>query len=443
MPAYPLVIIIATASLLGALVGCLTGLVPGLHSNNAASFIGNNPGFLLMVAGLGVLSTDDPTWALVASSAVVACAVAHTVANIVPSIYLAIPEGDTALSVLPGHRMVMAGRGEEALRVSVTSSIASLALALALVVPLAYVMGPHIGLYGLAMTLMGPFLLGASAYMMLKESEKGQGSDRLGGWRGTAAALVVFCASGALGHLALFQAGLVVPLFIGLFGVPMIVLALQRREEVPEPGPPLTVRNVPPPPWGSVLLGSLAGSLVGWFPGISSAQATILAVPGGSHGDDDMEGARRFIAGVSAVNTANAIFTLVALATILRVRSGATAAVRDLMAWEVAPWSSGIAPGPDIVSLLISATVGGLIAAPITILVGRRMEKALPVLSAKWFLAMVLAVLVFMAIVTGGFTAVIVLITASGLGLIPPALGLMRVHLMGAVALPLAIGLLV
>ena len=146
---------------------------------------------------------------------------------------------------------------------------------------------------------------------------------------------------------------------------------------------------------------------------------------------------------MSAVNTANAIFTLVALATILRVRSGATAAVRDLMAWDVAPWSSGIAPGPDIVSLLISATVGGLIAAPITIWVGRRMEKALPVLSAKWFLTMVLAVLVFMAIVTGGFTAVIVLITASGLGLIPPALGLMRVHLMGAVALPLAIGLLV
>ena len=103
---------------------------------------------------MGMLSTDDPTWALVASSAVVACAVAHTVANIVPSIYLAIPEGDTALSVLPGHRMVMAGRGEEALRVSVTSSIASLAIALALVVPLAYVMGPPLGLYGPAMTLM-------------------------------------------------------------------------------------------------------------------------------------------------------------------------------------------------------------------------------------------------------------------------------------------------
>ena len=125
MPAYPLVIIIATASILGALVGCLTGLVPGLHSNNAASFIGSRPGLLLMVAGLGMLTTDDPGWALVASSAVVACAVAHTIANIVPSIYLAIPEGDTALSVLPGHRMVMAGRGEEALRVSVTSSIAS------------------------------------------------------------------------------------------------------------------------------------------------------------------------------------------------------------------------------------------------------------------------------------------------------------------------------
>jgi putative membrane protein len=41
---------------------------------------------------------------------------------------------------------------------------------------------------------------------------------------------------------------------------------------------------------------------------------------------------------------------------------------------------------------------------------------------------------------TGGALALPVVVIATALGMVPPKLGLMRVHLMGVVTLPLALG---
>lgn len=437
----PDVLLVVLASVGGALLGCLTGLVPGLHSNNVASLVGASPGMVLGAITLGAMTAEDGNWAMMASAVVVACALAHTVANIVPSIYLAVPEGDTALSVLPGHRMVMAGKGDEALRVSVVSSLASLALALGLVVPMTHVMMTFA--YGPLVFLWGPVLMGVSVVMMLKESEKEAAPGRLGGWQASAVALAVFLVSGVLGHLAVFQADRLAPLFIGLFGVPMVMVAMlykPRTSVLAKDGP---CHRSTRPPWVPVIRGGLAGSLVGWFPGVSSAQATVLAVVGEVNDGDDVESARRFVAGVSAVNTANAVFTLVALSTLLRIRSGATAAVSALMAWDTPPWSGGALPGPEVLSLLLAAAVGGMLAAPVTLVAGRGFERVLPYLSDRWALLGLLVLLVAMAAWGGGTPSILVLLAASALGTVPPLLGLMRVHLMGALTLPLAMALIV
>jgi putative membrane protein len=434
-------ILILLASLGGGLLGCMTGLMPGLHSNNVASLIGASPGLVVGAVTLGTMEGDETGWALIASSIVMACAVAHTVANIVPSIYLAVPDADTALSVLPGHRMVMAGRGTEALRVSVTSSLASLALALVLAVPMARLMTGLV--YGPLVASWGPVLLAVSVIMILKESKKEGGPRNLGGWHASMASAGVFMASGALGHMALFQAERIAPLFIGLFGIPMVLVAMMFRPEDPVFEREESRHRSTRPPWGPVLKGSLAGSLVGWFPGVSSAQATVLAVVGEVDNGDEVEGARRFVTGVSAVNTANAVFTLVALVTLLRVRSGAAEAVSVLMAWEAPPWSGGPLPGVEVTVLLLAAAVGGIMAAPVTLLVGRWFERLLPAMSDPWLLFGLLVLLVILASWGGGGTALIVLLAASALGTLPPLLGLMRVHLMGALTLPLALGLII
>ena len=52
------VIPLAVAMVAGALLGCLTGLVPGLHSNNVATLLGSAPAVALGVAVVGTLASE-------------------------------------------------------------------------------------------------------------------------------------------------------------------------------------------------------------------------------------------------------------------------------------------------------------------------------------------------------------------------------------------------
>jgi putative membrane protein len=389
------------------------------------------------------LVPSEPGWGLAASAAIVAAALAHSITNIIPSIFFAVPEGDSALSVLPGHRMVRAGRGGEALRVSVVSSLVSLCLALVLLLPLRFVMGPPLDLYGSVSTWLGSILLLVSVIMVLKEAESDRPGPRLRGWRATLAAMVVFVLAGLLGEYALFDQGFVTPLFIGLFGIPTMIVAMSGSPEVPGPACDDDM-PVGPFPWTSVVRGSIAGAIVGWFPGVSSAQATILAVSS-NRGDgegNEMEGSKRFIAGVSAVNTANVIFNLVALVTILGVRSGAAEAIWSVMQWPTPPWESGPLPDGQTALLVLSAVIGAMLAAPIAIVVGHRIHRLTPLLSRGSTLAMIGLGLAAICVGLEGWMAGGVLLVAVAIGMVPPTLGLMRVHLMGVVTLPLALGIL-
>ncbi len=431
------------ASLLGAALGCLTGMVPGLHSNNVASAVGGSPGFIVAVVALGTIGLEDEGWGLVASAAVVSCAVAHTVANVVPSVFLAIPGDDIIPSVLPGHRMAMAGMGTEALRVSVISSVTALTIALLLVIPVQAVMGPSGHIYGWITAWLGPILLTVSLVMVLAETAKDGGGGRMTGLPAGLTALSILLSAGILGHVTLFTAGFVAPLFIGLFGVPSLVVALMGRGEEVLPAEASGDGGSHRPPWGSVVRGTLAGSVVGWFPGISSAQATFLTTgETEDEGEGGIEGARRFIASVSAVNTANAVFNLVALATLLRVRSGATSAVAALTAWPTPPWEAAGVPGIHVTLLLASAAVGGIVAAPVTMSAGRWVHRVLPYLANKLALWSILVILVAVIAATSGWTGFGITVIASALGMLPPLLGLMRVHLMGVLSIPLALALI-
>jgi putative membrane protein len=155
-----------------------------------------------------------------------------------------------------------------------------------------------------------------------------------------------------------------------------------------------------------------------------------------------MEGARRFIAGVSAVNTANVVFNLVALVTLLKVRSGTSSAVQGLMGWTGAPWGDGSILGTEVMVLLVSCGVGGVVAAPVTLLAGRWALRARPFVSHRNTLFFILLALVCASVYQHGWAGLMVVFSATALGMVPPLLGLMRVHLMGSVILPLALGLI-
>ena len=94
------------ACFLGILSGALTGIIPGIHVNTAGAIIFASSAFLLTLF--------TPEFLCVY---LVAMSIAHALIEFVPSMLLGVPEEGTAVSILPGHRMVLEGRAKETIRI--------------------------------------------------------------------------------------------------------------------------------------------------------------------------------------------------------------------------------------------------------------------------------------------------------------------------------------
>ena len=91
---------------MGFVLGIPSGLVPGLHINNfAAMLLALSP----MLIGQGLTPYHM-------ASIILASSISQTFFDAIPAIFLGAPDSDTALTVLPGQRLMLEGRGIEAVR---------------------------------------------------------------------------------------------------------------------------------------------------------------------------------------------------------------------------------------------------------------------------------------------------------------------------------------
>ena len=95
-------------ALLGTLMGTFTGLIPGIHVNNVAILLLSlTPAFIVAFGFLAALGVGPDQIALLVCVTIFATSIAHTFLDFIPSTFLGAPEGDTALSVLPAHKMLL------------------------------------------------------------------------------------------------------------------------------------------------------------------------------------------------------------------------------------------------------------------------------------------------------------------------------------------------
>ncbi|MDI6889032.1 MAG: tripartite tricarboxylate transporter permease [Methanocellales archaeon] len=415
--------------LLSALVGCalgiITGLIPGLHVNNVA---------ILLIALAPTLLQHGISPVCIAII-IIANAVAHTFLDFVPSIFLGAPEAETALVVLPGHRLLLEGRGVEAIRLSALGSAASVIVALGLVLPFS-ILFEYV--YPVLDRYMGWILVLIALIMVGTES-----GERIDPWetklkyKGYAA--LMFLLSGALGILSFTKASLMYPvialgepsilfpLLSGLFGASMLVISLITKSTIPKQVKTrfkLSKRKVA----RGIFTGSLAGSLVAWLPGVSPAVATVVTRLAVKEGGEDSS--REFIVAVSGVNTANAIFGLIALYIIQRPRSGAMVAIKSIMDPNV--WDM------PLVVLLLAVIVGvSILSYFATIFIGDHTSKILFRTSYSKLSAAVLLCIGIMVVLFTGLFGGIVFATAMVIGMLPPYLKVRKTHAMGVLLLPL------
>jgi len=390
---------ICCGAVIGIGCGVISGLVPGIHANTMA-------GVLLSLQAL-LLAWFDP---VVIASAMFAALVTHTFIDCVPGTFLGIPDADTSLAVLPAHSLCLEGRGEEAVRISALGSAAGVALSLPLALAFVLVLPalqPGID-WGI-----GLIILAVAGYLIVvSESPE---------W-----ALAVFGVSGALGLFSLRysflawqvggESGVLMPLLSGLFGIAVLlrashgVMPAQHFAGIDLPAG--AVRR-------SSVLGSIAGALVGWLPGLSNATANALLTSVIGYDTNP----REYILATSAANTVNAFLGLAALYAISRTRNGVMVA---LAAAEEVPPATAIllagalaAVGAYLLTILLSSMAGWFGGVNVTAL-------------NRGVIVFVVLLSLFLCGPFGG----LVLLLATAVGYVPSLVNIRRVYCMGAIMVP-------
>lgn len=430
--------------ILGVLTGILTGLLPGLHVNNIALILLSLSG--AFIAGFSFLFEfgipQDFILVLIAVF-IIATSISHTFHDVIPSTFLGAPDEDMALSVLPAHSLLLEGRGYEAVALSAMGSFGAVLFCFLLILPIRFIIGSPLFFYETLRGIMFFVLLAISILMI--GTEKGRiDIFKKGGvfpsFAGMFFALFVFILSGFFG-IIIFQipvdspiglnSPVLFPALAGLFGTPTLLTSLMTKPVIPKQiiEEPVLDKSMKRSSFLSVTTGSFGGILVSIIPGITSATGTILAM--NARGESSK---RQTIITLSAVNTACAFFVVVVLFIILRSRSGATMAARELI--NVSEWKGLLMPS-NLCFLLITVLLAGVLSYIFTLKVGKVFAKKFGNLPYAKLVVVTISSVVFLVFLFTGFFGLLVLVVATCIGLLPVEWGVRRSHCMGILLVPI------
>ncbi|OGI12534.1 hypothetical protein A3K64_01355 [Candidatus Micrarchaeota archaeon RBG_16_36_9] len=340
----------------------------------------------------------------------VSCGVVNTFFNFIPSILLGAPEESTILGVLPGHKLLLEGRGFEAIKLCVMGSLGGVLFAI-LTLPFFVFLVPS--LYEFIRPHVHWLLIAIIGFLILEE----KGRKRI-------YAFMFFILSGILGLIVLNNFGdfTLFPLLTGLFGLPMLVISIFQKSKIPEnftfEEEKIEKKNI----LSCIGIGSLAGIIAGLLPGIGSTQSTILTQQTFRRERND----REFLISIGAITTCDIVYSILALWLINNPRSGIAIGVSKLL--EVGFKETLF----FIVVILISA-------ASATILTLKMTKVSLNLLKRVNYQKLCLYTTIFLLTLTvifSGWVGILILITSVSLGLIPNYINIRRTYGMGCLLVP-------
>lgn len=303
--------------LIGIGLGILAGLTPGLHINILSVVLLTYSSFFgfLGVEGLMV--------------AIVSMAIVANYFEFIKALLFGIPDEGNVLSVYPTQRLLMDGRGLEAIKLCGFGCLCIMLLAIALFP----IMSPVIGfVHSYMRRYTGVLLLAISLHLMIRDKKK--------------EAFVVFALSGVLGLFALNMAMKepLLPLLTGMFGLSMLLTSGNR---VPKQMASVVVEVEKRSSILGIVVGFLGVSVLSVIPAIGPTQASLLASE-----LRDKRNYKEFLISIGGINTADIIFSILALWTIGKPRSGAIAAVNEL---------AGTLSSNQLYMLLVACLVSGIV----------------------------------------------------------------------------------
>lgn len=386
--------------LLGIGLGIVIGLLPGAHINNilplvlSLSFLINSPHYLAVF--------------------IVSMAVTQIFISYIPSIFLGAPDESTALSVLPGHRLLLEGRGYEAIRLIVIGGIGALITSLIFISIFAKY---FVNLYELSRPYIQYVIILVVFVMLLMEKKL----------KKILSATLIMAISGIFGILVLNSAlvpqqNVLFPVLSGLFGLSTIILSVSQRANIPrqQEDSKIQIKNIEL--IKSILLGSIAGIIVGFLPAIGVSQAATMVQYLGGAGD-----ARSFLISLSGINVANEVFSLNSLFLVNNPRSGASVAIQRVLT-ELNLYDVLLLTG-------VICFVSG-IAALLALYLGRKVPKILAKLNYKLLSYSIIIFITAMVTILTGIYGLLILFTSTSIGMLCAYLEIRRSHCMGVLLIP-------
>jgi putative membrane protein len=413
----------------GVLLATLLALVPALHVYNVAGLV------VLVTTALGSRVPQEHLAVLF-----LGMITGYAMLNVIPSVFLSVPDDSTVFVVLPGQTYLRQRRGYEAVVLTGVGGLGGIAV-LALLTPFASWLFP--ALRAILQPHLHWILWAIIAYLLLSEWPKGSDRAPAGwrrwwdGWRTLTAGLVTFLLSGLLGSILLYRPLVPVsiayqdllPAFIGLFAVPWILQNLLSQVELPEQHVAHTLDATP----GLLVRGTLAGALGGlfaaFFPVVTGGIGGLLAGQATAQRDD-----RLFLISQGA---SKVIYYVGALLLFFVPRLHLT---RGGMAWLLSSrWSAHTAQS---YYLAVTAVVfSGLLSFLSLLLMARVAIRLVSAVDYRWISLGTLALLLIIVIGMTGWGGLLICAVATGIGLIPALWGSRRTNCMGVLLLPLALNM--
>ncbi|MBI5159128.1 tripartite tricarboxylate transporter permease [Candidatus Micrarchaeota archaeon] len=381
------------AIVFGIILGVFAGLVPGIHTNTLSTIL---------------TQTSFETEFL--AIAIVAMAGAHAILEFIPAIFLLIPDSNTVVTLLPGHRMLMEGKGMRALKTCVYSALIAL-IASTLLLPASLAFFPK------ASEAIQPFLLPvmltATALLLASEREP----------KKIIQATAVFLLAGTLGFIvlnhSLVKKDELFALFAGLFAFAGIITSTTTQQQTPkqtdETNP--SIKLLP-----TILAGVALGMLADLLPGMSTpAQIAVFASFAITL---DTE---KFLALTSAIGVSHLVFAFVSALTTGKARVGTLVAVENLL---------GEITATQMLMLIAVLAISIAISIILTLLLAKKIVETLEKIPSLQLNALIFTYILALVFLICGPTGLLVAATATSIGLLPPLIGVKRTHLMGAIILP-------
>jgi len=386
------------AILSGILAGTFTGLIPGIHINLICIIVLSvSPALLKLVSPLTV------------AAFIIAMSVNHTFLDSLPGIFLGAPDSAHALTVLPGHRMLLKGQGYNAVKLTVIGSLMSLITCLAASPLLIFLVRT---VYPLIRNSIGYILTVIMAYMILKDKKRLKNA-------------LIFSLSASLGLVVLNFPNIkdaLFPLLSGLFGFSVLITSIMQKSVIP-------AQNLEAPihiPKSTTIKATAGATVVGFtasfLPGFGSSQAAILATQAMRKLDEN-----GFMILVGGINTVNMTLSLITLHVLNKARNGSVIAVSKILE---------VVGSAQLFALFATALVAGGVAVSLSLGIAKVFSRLISRVNYTLLVYSILCFITALVLFFSGPVGLLVLATATFTGISASEIGVGKNHCMACLVVP-------